>query len=247
MSNHKEAQNLQQAFSLHRGGKFAEAAKLYRSVIKANPREADALHSLGLIEAAKGNAAEAAGLMARSLSVQPANVQFMQNYATVLCQLGEYETAIEVSSKGLELDGSNAYLVYVAANAQFKQGRLLDALQNFDNLVLGSPNHAVVLNERSSVLLALQRYDAAAAGIEKAIALNPQYAEAHLNRGVLHAKLARHDEAIGSFETALRLSPNMANAWVGLGNVFTELGRHDDAVAAYDRARSLQPDIPVPN
>jgi protein O-GlcNAc transferase len=72
---------MQLAFSLHRSGKFAEAAKLYRKIIKSNPRESNALHSLGIIEAAGGNSAEAARLMARSLAVQTTNVQFMQNYA----------------------------------------------------------------------------------------------------------------------------------------------------------------------
>jgi protein O-GlcNAc transferase len=47
MSKRDEAQNLQRAFSLHRSGKFADAAKLYRKVIKSNPRESHALHSLG--------------------------------------------------------------------------------------------------------------------------------------------------------------------------------------------------------
>ena len=114
MSPRDEAQSLQQAFSLHRSGKFAEAAKLYRKIIKRNPREAHALHSLGIIEAADGNTAEAARLMARSLSVQATNVPFMQNYATVLCQLGEYQTAATVCLKGLQLDGANACLLYTS-------------------------------------------------------------------------------------------------------------------------------------
>jgi protein O-GlcNAc transferase len=38
MSNRDEAQSLQLAFSLHRSGKFADAAKLYRKIIKRNPR-----------------------------------------------------------------------------------------------------------------------------------------------------------------------------------------------------------------
>src|SRR5215475_11502818 len=103
MSNRDDAQSLQQAFSLHRSGKFAEAAKLYRKVIRRNPREANALHSLGIIEAAAGNLKEAAELMARSVSVQPGNIQFIQNHVTVLCQLGQFEAASAACGKGLEL------------------------------------------------------------------------------------------------------------------------------------------------
>jgi predicted O-linked N-acetylglucosamine transferase (SPINDLY family) len=243
MSNRDDAQSLQLAFSLHRSGKFAEAAKLYRKIIKRNPREPHALHSLGIIEAASGNAAEAARLMARSLSVQTTNVQFMQNYATVLCQLEQYEAARAVCLKGLEADGTNVYLLYVAAGALFKQGRLQDALSQFDRLLLLEPNHIAAITERGSVLLELEQYDAAAAGIEKAITLDPGYAEAYVNRGALYARLKRHDEAIASLDKALRLNPNLANAWLGRGNVFFGLKRYDDAFSAYDRALSIAPGL----
>src|SRR6266702_7336149 len=135
MSKRDDAQNLQLAFSLHRSGKFAEAAALYRKIIKRNPREAHALHSLGLIEAANGNPAEAARLMARSWSVQPANIQFVQNYATVLCQLGQYEAASAACLKGLEIDARDVYLLYVAAGAWLKQDRLHESLAMFDRLL----------------------------------------------------------------------------------------------------------------
>jgi protein O-GlcNAc transferase len=243
MSNRDEAQSLQLAFSLHRGGKYADAAKLYRKILKRNPRQSHALHSLGIIEAADGNHAEAARLMARSLSVQPASVPFMQNYATVLCQLEEYKTASEVCLRGLEADSTNAYLLYVAAGALFKQGQLQDALLKFDQLLSREPNHIAAITERSSVLLAMDQHDAALAGIEKAIALDPQYPEAHLNRGVLYGQLKRYDEAIAAFDKALRLNPNLGRAWLGYGKVLFELRRFDDAFIAYDKVEALQSNL----
>jgi protein O-GlcNAc transferase len=241
MSKRDDAQNLQSAFSLHRSGKFAEAAALYRKIIKRNPREAHALHSLGIIEAANGSLAEAAQLMARSLAVQPANVQFVQNYATVLCQLGQYETASDACLKGLESDAGNVYLLYVAAGALLKQDRLQESLAMFDRLLVLEPNHVAALTERGSALGGLARYDAALADIEKALILDPGYAEAHLIKGVLRGQLKRHDEALASFDGALRLNPNLANAWLGRGNVFFDLRRHEAAFAAYDKALTLQP------
>jgi protein O-GlcNAc transferase len=243
MSNRDEAQSLQLAFSLHRSGNFAEAARLYRKITKRNPREAHALHSLAIIEAAAGNHAEAARLMARSLSVQPNNIPFMQNYATVLCQLGQFETAAAVGLKGLEADRSNVYLLYVVAGARLKQNRLQDALSKFDELLLLQPNHIAGITERSSVLLALKQYDAALAGIERAIALDPHYAEAHLNRGIAYGQLKRHDEAIGAFDRALTLDPNLATAWLGYGNVLFEGKRWEQALTAYDKAQALRPDL----
>ena len=243
MSSRDEAQNLQLAFSLHRNGKFAEAAKLYRKVIKSNPRQPHALHSLGIIEAANGNNADAARLMARSLSIQTTNLQFMQNYATVLCQLKQYETARAVCLKGLETDRSNVYLLYVLAGVLLKQNRLRDSLLKFDELLSHEPNHVAAITERSSVLLTLKQYDDARAGIEQAIAIDPYYAEAHLNRGILYVQLGHHKDAIASFDQALRLNPALGNAWLGYGNVLFELKRFDEALVAYGKAETLKSDL----
>ena len=241
MANRDDAQNLQQAFSLHRSGRFAEAAKLYRKVIKKNPREANALHSLGIIESAGGNLTEAAQLMARSVSVQPANIQFIQNYVTVLCQLGQFETAGTVCRRGLELDAGNVYLLYVAAGALLKQGKLTDALTAFDRLLALEPRHVPGITERGSVLLELGQRDAARDSAERAIALEPNYAEAHLNKGILLGLAKQHAEALASFDTALKFNPNLPYAWSGRGNVLFDLRRLEEAGAAYERALAVQP------
>jgi len=237
----KRDETLQKAFSLHRSGNFAEAAKLYRKIIRQDPRQANALHSLGIIESATGNRAEAAALMARSLALQPGNIGFMQNYATVLCQLGRFETASAVCLKGLKLDSGNAYLLYVAAAALLQQDRPQEALAQFDALLAGEPGHVAGLTERSSAHMALEQYEAARADIERAIALQPQYAEAHLNRGILAGRLKRHDDAVAAFQHALKLDPNAANAWLGLGNVLFDQKRASEALAAFDRALALAP------
>ena len=237
----KRDETLQKAFSLHRSGDFAEAAKLYRKVIRQDPRQANALHSLGIIESASGNRAEAVALMARSVALQPANIEFMQNYATVLCQLGQFETASAVCMKGLELEAGNIYLLYVAAAALLQQDRPQEALLKFDALLAREPGHVAALTERSSVHMALEQYDAAHADVERAIALQPHYAEAHLNRGILAGRLGRHDDAVSAFEHTLKLNPNAANAWLGLGNVFFDQKRDQAALAAFERALALAP------
>src|SRR5689334_5946382 len=237
----KRDEKLQKAFSHHRSGNLSEAAKLYRSILRQNPREPAALQSLGTILSAQGDYGEAAALMARSLTVRPDDVQFIQNYATVLCQLGQFKNASEVSLRGLALDPGNSYLLYVAAAAFLQQDRVHDSLSKYDELLAREPNHVAALTERSSARMALQQYDAALADLERAIAVHPQYADAHLNRGILFGRLKRHDEAVACFEQALRLNPNSANAWLGLGNVFFDQRQDDKALAAYDRALALSP------
>ena len=72
---------------------------------------------------------------------------------------------------------------------------------------------------------------------------NPQYAEAHLNKGNLYLDLARTDEAIVCYEKALALKPDLAEAWLGMGDVFHAIKRNDQALAAYDKALAANPGL----
>ena len=84
-------QQLQSAFSLHRAGNLDKAADIYRQIVDADPNNFYALQYLGIIEASLGHFELAKSLMARSLMINPPNIQFIENYATVLVQTGDFE------------------------------------------------------------------------------------------------------------------------------------------------------------
>jgi protein O-GlcNAc transferase len=236
-------QILQTAIVLQQKGNLNEAAKLYRQLIKSGPNNYYALHFLGVIEATVGNIEQAKLLMSRSLLIQPSNIQFMENYATVLYQAGDYGSALEVCRQGLKLNNANPLLLYVNAISLFNLSKFQESVTQFDKLLLIQPNHIAALNERGSVLAEMKQYDAALSSVENALAINPRYAEAHLNKGNLYSELKRYDEAIPAFDRALSLNPNLGDAWLGCGNVFRNLKRYDEAFAAYDKALALKPDL----
>jgi len=146
MSDRDEAQKLQLAFSLHRSQKFSEAAKLYRQIIKWNPRNPHALASLGVIEGANGNLIEAGHLVSRALSLQPTNLQFIENHATVQYRLGNYTAALESALKGCSIDKASKSLLHLSASSLFKLGRWQESLLQFDKILALEPNHMAALN-----------------------------------------------------------------------------------------------------
>jgi predicted Zn-dependent protease len=93
-------QQLQSAFSLHQAGQLDKAASVYRQIIKSDPDNSYALQYLGVIEAGLGHFDQAKSLMMRSVLVNPSNIQFIENCATVLVQVGDYDSALQMSQKG---------------------------------------------------------------------------------------------------------------------------------------------------
>ena len=61
-----------------------------------------------------------------------------------------------------------------------------------------------------------------------ALAIKPDYPEAHNNLGIAFQRLGQLDAAVKSFEEALTIKPDYDKAHNNLGNAFKELTQLDD-------------------
>ena len=91
-------------------------------------------------------------------------------------------------------------------------------------------------------LIELGRLDEAEASLRQAIALKPDFAEAHYNLGNTLKMLGRLDEAETNYRKAIALKPDFAEALNNFGNTLQEMGRLDEAEASLRRAIAMKPD-----
>lgn len=97
--------------------------------------------------------------------------------------------------------------------------------------------------------------EAALEEFDRALALNPSYVEAHLNRAITLNDLGRYEEARDAFRhawdsdhTAGRpfsrsVSARLANMHMELGDLYADLGSYPHAVQQYRSAANLRPDF----
>jgi len=86
------------------------------------------------------------------------------------------------------------------------------------------------------------QYNDAVAGWQKALALNPDDAKAHLNLGYVMQQSGRLDEAIGEYRTALKINPSYAAAHSNLGIALATAGRLDEGIEHYEKALEIDPE-----
>jgi tetratricopeptide (TPR) repeat protein len=77
----------------------------------------------------------------------------------------------------------------------------------------------------------------------RAISINPDFAEAHCNLGVLFKELGKLDEAAASHYKALAIKPDYAEAHNNLGTVQQDQGLLDEALASHHKAFAIKPDF----
>jgi tetratricopeptide (TPR) repeat protein len=84
----------------------------------------------------------------------------------------------------------------------------------------------------------------AAASYRRALALQPQLAEAHNNLADVELEQGHLDAAAGSLRRALELRPDFPEAQQNLGKTLLRLGRYEEALESCRKAVDLAPDSP---
>ena len=95
----------------------------------------------------------------------------------------------------------------------------------------------------ANVLRALDKTDDALAWYAKVIALSPNFADAHLNRGAILLARKEPHAAIAEFDRAIAIAPSSA-AFANRGSAFQQLGQLDEAHDSYQSALALTPSNP---
>src|SRR3974390_892039 len=237
------AELINKAIFLLQQGKVGDAEGVFDSVLRAHPKNFDALHMLGIIYAQRGSFAEAEKLLRKALSIDAGVAPCVFNYASVLCKLGRFQDAIDIFNKAARLAPNHAPIYLDRGNALYELKRYEEALASYEKALVLNPNFADAWVGRGNALIQLKHCDEAIAAFDKALAGQPNLANAWLGRGNVLYELNRYDAAFAAYDKALALKPNLENAWFGRGNVLYELKRYDEAFAAYDEALALKADL----
>ena len=131
-----------------------------------------------------------------------------------------------------------------AAMAHHRAGRLADAERLYRLVCDQDSNNARAFHLLGVVAHQLRRADAALL-VGRAVALNPDFAEAHNDQGVILAANGLLADAVPCFERALALNPGYGEARNNLGRALRSLGRLDEAVVQFELVLQNTPDSPT--
>jgi len=210
-------------------------------VLYLQPKNADALHLLGVILCSSGDSEKGLKLIRRAIAFQPRHPVALNNLGNILKDLGRYEEALASFDKALALDPTLVELLYNSGNLLGQMGRMQDAVARYDRALELRPGLAPALANRGNALGALGRLEDALDSFDRAIVAQPNFAEAHYNRANTLAALGRPEDALGAYDRALMLNPAYVDALNNRGIALQQLRRFGDALASYERALALKP------
>lgn len=127
--------------------------------------------------------------------------------------------------------------------ALYNQSRFQELVAQAEALVDQHPSSFVVWNIFAAGQKALGRLAEAEKGFRKAVELNPNYAEAYYNMGLVFEFQGKFDEAILSYQRAIKNNKSLAEAHNNIGNILTIQGKDDEAIKAYKCAIEHNPTL----
>jgi tetratricopeptide (TPR) repeat protein len=215
-----------------------------RHALADRPDDPELLHMLGALVLARGDAAAAVPLLARSLRQRHGNAAAFSNLCAALRALGRLDQAAIAGREAVlidpDLDMAQHNLASVLLDLGDHEGALVP-LRRYIARVPESPLQRFLL---ATSLMALGRDAEAEAVWRDLLHLTPNDARAHLNLGVTLKNQQRYGEAVAAYRRALILAPDEPATLNNLGLVLSQDGRRDGEAAAWlRRAIRLKPDF----
>ncbi|MCZ6500202.1 MAG: tetratricopeptide repeat protein [Gammaproteobacteria bacterium] len=225
----------------HKLGQLEEARQHYVAVLKLDRVHADALHSLGSIDAASGDFTDAERLVRKAISINPMQAGFLNTLGNILRARKQYKEAATVYQQALQLQPGLA-MAHNNLGMVFKeQGNLDQAVECFFKALELDSESAAVYNNLGKVLNNRRRLDEAADAFLRALTIRPSFAEVHNNLGHVYRAQDKLDKAEDCFRNAISYDSELAGAYHNLGTVLMMQSRPLDAADAFSTACRLKP------
>ncbi|RMZ59812.1 tetratricopeptide repeat protein [Chryseobacterium nematophagum] len=190
--------------SQRRLGKTNLAFKSYESALKANPMSASVYANLGSIHGQKGSKQKALEYLSKGLQIEPESADMYLTRAKIYESLGKKDLAAKDLNQILSFAPDNIYARTGLANLKKNSGDLEGSLQDYNQLISEKPE-SLLYSGRADVYFKLKKNKEALADVNKAISIDPKFAQAHVNKALILFDLSKPKEACSSLDKAVSL------------------------------------------
>jgi tetratricopeptide (TPR) repeat protein len=223
-----------------RHGFLADADDLARRALAAEPDNAEALHTLGIIAHQSGKTADAIDHLRRAVAIKP-NVALYHANLCEMCRIaGHLDDAISTGRRAIELNPSYAGAFSNLGIALFERGKFEEAVSLYDRAIALDPGFVHAYSNRGNALQRLKRFADAEKDYRRAVEMQPGYAEAWNNLGTCLRELKRPEEAEAVYRRALEFDTNNPDTLDNLALALKDLKRLDEAAELMRRALAIE-------
>ncbi|RPH96647.1 MAG: sulfotransferase family protein [Lysobacterales bacterium] len=228
-------------------GRWGEAEKLCREVLRGEPRNVNALRLLGTCAAHAGRQREAERLLRQAVAQAPDYAEAQLDLGRVLKEQQRLEEAIAQFEKAIELEPGNFQGHFLLASVLAPAARSYDAIDAYRKVLELRPKHPGAWLGLGHMLKTVGRQDEAIEAYRECIRLKPGNGEIYWS--LANLKTYRLSDAdIEEIEAQLRQEPDAddpdtqsrVNFQFALAKAWEDRGDFERAWRCYDEGNSTQ-------
>lgn len=259
-------QALQQAITHHVQGQLQDAERLYRAILKEQPRQSDANHNLGVLAAQSNQTSSALSCFKVALESNPNQVQYWVSYVDLLLQTNQIDLARQLldqaKQRGLESEAIDLLVVRLEAseknptqalpeNPSQAPKSLTTLRKRKKKLKLNrtksrSRKKKIPGNQEINSLLAMYnagRYAETITLAQKMTIEFPDHGRGWQVLGLVFMLTGRNIDALNALQVAAVILPHDAEVHCNIGITLQALARPTEAEVSYRRALAINPNF----
>ena len=219
-------------------GDYQQAISALEKAIQIDPSFAGTYYNFGFVYTKFGNFQKAAHYLEKAIQIDPNYAEAYNNLAFTYMKLGDYQKAKESTEKAKTLfqKQGDKQGITAAENIEMmlKKAKKLDSKEE-----KGDDVKAKEYLLKGSDFFDNKDYNKAIEYYQKAIQIDPNFAEAYNNMGTTYIKVNNYQKAIVYFKKAVGIDSQHFEACIRLANAYIKLENYLEALTYAKKAYQI--------
>jgi tetratricopeptide (TPR) repeat protein len=180
-----------------------------------------------------------------AISVNPLNPSVYLNLAHLQASAGKYPEALQTIGATLRVKNNYIDAIFLLSQVQAAQGNINDAIVSAKVATEIDPKNPLLFFQYGLLSYNAKNYSDATQELEKAIALQADYANARYFLGLSYARLGKNSEALTQFTELARTNPDNKEITLILGNLQSGKSPFADAQPPITTSPEKRSSLPI--
>ncbi|MEH6586591.1 MAG: sulfotransferase [Halioglobus sp.] len=236
---------MEQAALLFAQGKFREAEKVAKELVRQNPQDVNAAVLLARIAIQAHCYEDAEALLRRAVQIAPRFIEAWHDLSNALKEQSKFSETVDVLEQALAIDPNNAISHYFHAAALAMDARPELAEISYKNALEIDPNLSGAHLGLGHVLKTVGKQEEGIAAYRKAMALRPNFGEIHYSLSNLKTFVFSDEEIedmVQRLDGGQLSSESVVHFSFALGKAFEDAKNYERAFEYYSRANESHRD-----
>ena len=223
-----------EAIALEQRGQNAEAEQTWKSILQADPRNAEAFAHLGLLEARQERLENAIDFYRQAVAINPDLPGLQMNYGLALFKAAQFPNAIRIFSDEIRKHPDDQRLTILLGMAHYGIKDYFVAIPYLQRAAERDPQNLTLRMALARSCLLSKQYQCVIDARREVIARKPDMADADVMAA--EALDAMHDTAgaIKDLQAAIQANPDQPNAHFALGYLLWRERRWTEAAREFE-------------